>query len=667
MLRLVLVAIVAVGALGASACTPPAATKPPPLAPEAYAHYVRGRAAFFEADYATALLELEEAAAAAPDEPGVAVARAEAMYRLGKRVDAGTQMELATARWPRSPEVWLAAGDIQRGIGELKRARSAYQRVLELDATQAAAYLGLAATETQAKRPAEAEKVYRKLIAALPEAVDGYEQLAQILLARGDDAGAVAHLRRVIELDGDRIDAQRALAGVHVRAGRMQEAIDLTRIAFDRTGGDIAIGADLVWLLLEIGDRRAALDVLDLYDASVPPTVLADAAGMYAALGELDSALAAAVIAHDRGRDTALVRARVLISMRRTREALAALDGIDEKRKAWPAAQAMAVEALLVAGRLGDARARADAGLAHAPAHAALVAAAAEAARRDGDAAAGRAMYRRAASTRPHDGELALAWAGFEARAGDLARSLAIAEEVLRATPDAPGAMNLVGFTLVELKRDLPRARRLLARARGLAPGDPSVLDSWGWLLRAERDLAGADRALTRAVLIAPHEPEILAHAAAVAAERGSHARARRLYALALARPAAPEVRIGIAAALAPGGAPRLPACYARVHMKAPVLVRVAIGSLLATAACSDTPSKGQCEQLLAHIVDLEATATGVKGTKDDVEKQKASVKEYAVGQKFIESCTRDTPKKVVACGLAAKNMDEIAACDGKK
>ena len=513
----------------------------PPLTAPAYAHYLRGRAAFFEADYARALAELDEAAAAAPDQAGIAVARAEAMARLGRRVDAGKDIDRATARWPDAAEVWLASGDIHRGAGELKSAAAAYRRALALDHGLADAYLGLAATETQAQRPEVAERVYRDLIAALPENVDGHEHLAQILLARGDDAGAAPYLTRVLELDGDRLDSQRALAGVHVRAGRLADAIAATRLAFDRSGGDLAIGADLVWLLLEGGDRRGALDVLALYDDSSPAELQADVATLYLAMGELGRALEAAEAAAARGRDTSLVRARVLIALGRTTEALAAVDGIAAGRKAWPAAQALAVDALLGAGRVAEARSRADTALARAPSHVGVVAAAAEAARQGGDPAAGRAAFRLAAAERPHDSDLALAWASFEARTGDRGRSLGLAELVLAATPDSSGALNQVGFTLVELGRDLPRARRVLTRARGLAPGDPSVLDSWGWLLRAEGDLAGADRALSRATWIAPHEAEILVHAATVAQERGGRGRAARLLALARRRPGRPR------------------------------------------------------------------------------------------------------------------------------
>ena len=634
-----------------AACAPPPARPMPPLTPDAYAHYLRGRAAYFEADYGTALAELDEAAMAAPDQAGVAVARAEAMYRLGRRVDAGVDIDRATQRWPRSAEVWLAAGDIHRGAGEVKRAARAYRRALELNPRLANAYLGLAAAETQARRPEAAERVYRELIAALPENVDGHEQLALILLARRDDRGAAAELRRVIELDGDRLDAHRALAGVHVRAGRLGEAIAATRVAFDRSGGDLAIGADLMWLFLEAGDRRAALDLLVLYDDTSPPAVEADVAELYLAIGELPRALEAARSAARRGRDTALVQARVLIALGRHDDAIATADTVEPHRKVWPTAQALAIEALLAAGRVDEARARAAAALERSPDHLAVVAAAAELARRTGDApggramsaagvAGGRAIFRRAAAAEPHDAELALAWAAFESRAGDHGRALALAEQVLAATPDAPGALNQVGYILVELRRDLPRARRLLVRARGLAPGDPSVLDSWGWLLRAEGDLAAADRALTRAVAIAPHEPEIRAHASTVARERGALARAARL---------------------------SLPSCYARAHMKTPALLRIVLGSLLATAACKDAPSKSECEQLLAHLVALESAATGDKPSAADKaasEKQQAAVRDYATGLKFIDTCTRGTPKSVVKCGLAAKTMDEVAKCD---
>jgi len=56
--------------------------------------------------------------------------------------------------------------------------------------------------------------------------------------------------------------------------------------------------------------------------------------------------------------------------------------------------------------------------------------------------------------------------------------------------------------------------------------------------------------------------------------------------------------------------------------------------------------------------------ATGDKGDKAAAEKQQASVREWAVGLKFIETCTRSTPKSVVDCGLKAKSMEEIARCD---
>jgi len=54
----------------------------------------------------------------------------------------------------------------------------------------------------------------------------------------------------------------------------------------------------------------------------------------------------------------------------------------------------------------------------------------------------------------------------------------------------------------------------MLAHARELAPGDPAVLDSWGWLLLQRGRTREAIRALDRASRFAPREPEIMLHLA---------------------------------------------------------------------------------------------------------------------------------------------------------
>jgi hypothetical protein len=96
------------------------------------------------------------------------------------------------------------------------------------------------------------------------------------------------------------------------------------------------------------------------------------------------------------------------------------------------------------------------------------------------------------------------------------------------------------------------------------------------------------------------------------------------------------------------------------------------LGCVLAAApACGDAPSKSDCEKLLDHLIELQAKAGGGGGelsaeAKDALEKQKKQVIEFAAGQKFIETCTQKTPKKVVECGLGAKDLEAVAACDEK-
>ncbi len=55
-------------------------------------------------------------------------------------------------------------------------------------------------------------------------------------------------------------------------------------------------------------------------------------------------------------------------------------------------------------------------------------------------------------------------------------------ERVLEHSPDHPGALNFVGYTLAERGENLDQAERLIARALELRPDDGFITDSLGWV-----------------------------------------------------------------------------------------------------------------------------------------------------------------------------------------
>jgi hypothetical protein len=101
------------------------------------------------------------------------------------------------------------------------------------------------------------------------------------------------------------------------------------------------------------------------------------------------------------------------------------------------------------------------------------------------------------------------------------------------------------------------------------------------------------------------------------------------------------------------------------------ILSALLLSGTLALGACGNAPSKADCEKLLDHLIDLEVKSGGGDGEmsddmKADLEKQRKAVVAFGNDQGFISTCTQKTPKKVVECGLAAKDTCELQACDQK-
>ncbi len=111
-------------------------------------------------------------------------------------------------------------------------------------------------------------------------------------------------------------------------------------------------------------------------------------------------------------------------------------------------------------------------------------------------------------------------------RLGDMEKLL---RQVIALKPDNAHAHNALGYSLADRQQRLPEARQLIQRALELAPGDPFITDSLGWV---EFRLGNRDEALRllKTAYGARPDPEIAAHFGEVLWAAGQRDEARRVW-----------------------------------------------------------------------------------------------------------------------------------------
>lgn len=110
-------------------------------------------------------------------------------------------------------------------------------------------------------------------------------------------------------------------------------------------------------------------------------------------------------------------------------------------------------------------------------------------------------------------------------RVADLERLL---RQVIALDPDHAHAYNALGYTLADRNQRLPEALDLITQALELAPNDPFILDSMGWVKFRMGDQAAAAEYLRRAYSTRP-EADIAAHLAEVLWSQGKRDQAVEL------------------------------------------------------------------------------------------------------------------------------------------
>jgi Flp pilus assembly protein TadD len=112
---------------------------------------------------------------------------------------------------------------------------------------------------------------------------------------------------------------------------------------------------------------------------------------------------------------------------------------------------------------------------------------------------------------------------------------------VIALKPDDAHAHNALGYSLADRGQRLPEARQLIERALQLAPGDPFITDSLGWVEFRLGNKDAALRLLRQAYASRP-DTEIGAHLGEVLWALGQRDEARRIWRESKGRDAANEV-----------------------------------------------------------------------------------------------------------------------------
>ncbi len=110
-----------------------------------------------------------------------------------------------------------------------------------------------------------------------------------------------------------------------------------------------------------------------------------------------------------------------------------------------------------------------------------------------------------------------------------LAEMEKLLRQVIALKPDNAHAHNALGYSLADRQQRLPEARQLIQRALELAPGDPFITDSLGWV---EFRLGNRDEALRllKTAYVARPDPEIAAHFGEVLWAAGQRDEARKVW-----------------------------------------------------------------------------------------------------------------------------------------
>lgn len=417
---------------------------------------------------------------AASDKPGAIGQALSIVSRLNDRRLALQILEESFSEPVRKlPTAALALSDLAHAAGDEERALAEARAALAADPKSEPAAQRVLEYGSRVDRAA-AEAQAREFIARNPNARRVRLMLAGQLAERGDYAAAQAELQAMARRSPEDFDLMLMQAQLAYRAGKLDDA------------------RNLLQQYLDVQDQRQLASAPGSTDAG---PAAADARVLLSRIAEDQGRYDDAIAELSRIRDpdmrfSAQLRAASLRARQgRVDQALAMIDAAapqDEDERVQSAISKSQI--LRDAGRLNQAIATLEA----------------------------------ADKAYPDTVEVKYELAMLNERRGRLDELERLLRQVIAIDPDHAHAYNALGYTLADHNLRLPEALDLITQALRLAPDDPFILDSMGWVRFRMGQLEQAAEYLERAYGQRA-EPDIGAHLAEVLWQQGERERAAAL------------------------------------------------------------------------------------------------------------------------------------------
>ena len=489
-------------------------------------------------DNARALAELERAAALehTPPANGVLLVMS---YLRANEPDKALKAVLEMEKQGDNPLIQNLKGGIFLARQDLAAARASFERALKLDPAYLPALSNLAQIDTVERKTADTSRRYLAALAASPRNSAILEALSGIALAAGKPAEAIAYMERASVDHPESLPLALRTASLHLQAGQHGKALLLAR----RLHGASPASEEALALLAQAyavsGNYAQAADSYSRLAALTPRTAtphlrLAMVHIAQQQFGPAEAALRKALALEPAQLDARITLINLLVRQARFPDALAVALQAQKLHPTAAAGFKLEGDVRSAQGEHGAAFKAYEQALAAAPSGALMIQlyGALLKLERAADADARLARW---LAAHPADVPTRLHYASSKLVRNDPQGAIPHFEAVLKYDPGNLAALNDLAWSYQRAgdRRALDTARR----AYRLAPANPSIVDTLGWIYLEGGQLAQALPLLQKAATLAPRSAEIRFHYAQALARSGDKKGARRELESALALP----------------------------------------------------------------------------------------------------------------------------------